>query len=105
MGKWKRFLSMLLTAVICLAMGLVPGKRVSAGTVQDGAGVPFQEEACLKSRNFREMQIQNHNENGLNLQNEAVAGYDSGTGFFRKNVFYRMRGPDDRRDLYFEDSG
>ncbi len=105
MGKWKRFLSILLTAVICLAMGLVPGKRASAGEVQDGAGVYSQREDCRRIPNSRETGTQNHNEHRLRLQNGILAVYNSGAGFFSEKVFYRMRGPDDLRDFSFEDSG
>ena len=105
MRKWKRCLNMLLTAVICLAMGLVPGKRVSAGAVQDGSGAYSQREDCWRIRNSRETGTQNHKEYGLSLQSGALAVYNRGTGFFREKVFYRMRGPDDLKDFCFEDSG
>lgn len=103
MGKWKRFLNILLTAVICFAMGLVQGKRVCAGVVQACEDALSQGEFSQESKNSRE--IWNHYENELSLQNRAVMRYDSGTGSFRENVFYRTQGPGDRRAPCFEDSG
>ena len=87
MGKWKRFLSLLLTAVICLAMGLVPGKRVSAGEVQDGAGVYSQREDCRRIPNSRETGTQNHNEHGLRLQNGIWRYITAGQDFSVKKRF------------------
>lgn len=101
MKNIKKYFNMIITAVICFAMSIVPGKKANARVFRllaDGQAV---------SRNTKGKMSNRRTENvfAMNNSNEFVFS-SNGTGFkksnspryYLKKVFFWLQGPGDRTE-------
>ena len=101
MKNVKKYFKLIITAVICFAMSLIPGKKANAKVVKvlaDGQAV---------SRNTKRSSVNTKIENVsvFSSSNETKAHRSNSPGYYLKKVFYWLQGPGDRSPLAYESSG
>ena len=101
MKNVKKYFKMIITAVICFAMCLIPGKKASAKVVKvlaDGQAV---------SHNTKRNSVNTIMENVsvCNSSNGTIAHKINRHRLYLKKVFYWLQGPGDRYPLAYESSG
>lgn len=103
MRTWRRFFNMLLTAVVCLCAGMIPGKRVCAEAVQAFAWGEDPESSA--GAGMRTSGKHGSCEGEVRLRRESLVKRSRETGSLKGRAFYQTRGPGDFKTLCFEDSG
>lgn len=92
MKNMKKYFKLMITAVICLAMSLVPGKNVNAdvmAVLSDGQAV--------SNNTKRSTECSEHLKNAaLNMQRRDVNTERFKQGSFIKKIFFWLQGPGDR---------
>ncbi|MDC7287222.1 hypothetical protein NXH76_05370 [Blautia schinkii] len=101
MKNVKKYFKMIITAVICFAMSLIPGKKANAKVIEvlaDGQAV---------SRNTERNSVNTRTENVsvFSRSNENVTRQSNCRRLYLKKVFYWLQGPGDRIPLAYEGSG
>lgn len=101
MKKLKNYFKMIITAVICFAMSLIPGKK--AGKVMKNVFTDGQ--AVSDHTKKRKHATGNTGYVLQSFQSEAAAPISSRHRYFLKKVFLRRKGPGDKSPLCYESSG
>ncbi|MDO4336803.1 MAG: hypothetical protein Q4C91_01810 [Eubacteriales bacterium] len=92
MKNMKKYFKMMITAVICLAMSLIPGKNVKADVMTVLSGGQAVSNNTERSTEYRE-----HLKNAaLNMQRRIVNTERLKQGSYIKKIFYWLQGPGDR---------
>lgn len=102
MKKLKNYFKMLITAVICFAMSLIPQKRGQVGVI----GKVLAEGQAVSNYTVNRTNNQNNSKNVFGTSNAGIKYKRSGRGCLPvEKCFYWMQGPGDRRYGVIYDTG
>lgn len=101
MKNVKKYFKLIITAVICFAMSLIPGKKANAKVIKvlaDGQAVSRYTERNSVNTNMNNVSV-------FNSSNETMTLKSNSHRLYLKKVFYWLQGPGDRIPLAYESSG
>lgn len=100
MKNIKKYFNMIITAVICFAMGFVPGKKANAKAARllaDGQAVSRNTKRKALHRRTDNVFMMNHSNVSLFSSNGREFGRSNSPDYYLKKVFFWLQGPGDMK--------
>ncbi|MDO4273691.1 MAG: hypothetical protein Q4D16_08475 [Eubacteriales bacterium] len=98
MKNIKKYFNMIITAVICFAMSLVPGKKANARVFRllaDGQAVSRNTKRKASDRRTENVFVMNHSNGSVFSSNGTGFKRSNSPHYYLKKVFFWLQGPGD----------